>query len=251
MSSNGEARVAIITGGTTGLGAATTKIFAKNGYRVLATGLDDQDGFIDRLKEEGLPVEFFAADLTNSQVSAKAIVAFGISKFDRLDVVVNSAARISYKDVGDVTEDDWDSIFAVNLKAPFFIAQAAYPYLKQTLGCIINISSTNAWVVNHNNQLYDTLKAALNHLTKGLARDFRESGVRVNALMPGAMTTPLVEEWLALYLGRAIEAQDLLGPHVSTPELVARGILALASEDMRWVNGAEIPIDGGFHLGNS
>ena len=251
MSGNDESRVAIITGATTGLGAATTEIFARDGYNVLATGLNDDAGFIAHLKSEGLSVEFFAADLRKPQAVAKAIIERSIDIFHRIDVVVNSAARISHKPVADVEENDWDEIFAVNLKAPFFIAQAAFPHLAKTHGAIINISSTNAWTVNHNNQLYDSMKAALNHLTKGLARDFRDSGVRVNALMPGAMRTPLVHEWLDIYLGRSSNEYDLQGPNVATPEMVARGVLALASEDMRWVNGAEIPIDGGYHLGNS
>jgi NAD(P)-dependent dehydrogenase (short-subunit alcohol dehydrogenase family) len=251
MSSNDSARVALITGATTGLGAATTKLFAENGYRVLATGLNDQEGFIAGLKADGLSVEFFPADLAHSQESAREIVASAIKNYKQLDVVVNSAARVSFKPIEEVSEQDWDAIFAVNLKSPFFVAQAAYPHLQKTRGCIINISSTNAWVVNHNNQLYDTLKAGLNHLTKGLARDFRESGVRVNAVMPGAMKTPLVKEWLGAYLGREFEEGDLEGPFVAEPEIVARGILALASENMRWVNGAEIPIDGGYHLGSS
>lgn len=251
MSSNEETRVAIITGATTGLGAATTKIFACDGYHVLATGLNDDAGFIARLKSEGLSIEFFAADLRKPQAAAIAVIERSIEIFHRIDVVVNSAARISHKPVGEVDENDWDEIFAVNLKAPFFISQAAFPYLAKTQGAIINISSTNAWAVNHNNQLYDSMKAALNHLTKGLARDFRDSGVRVNALMPGAMRTPLVHEWLDIYLGRSSNESDLQGPNVATPDMVARGVLALASENMRWVNGAEIPIDGGYYLGNS
>jgi NAD(P)-dependent dehydrogenase (short-subunit alcohol dehydrogenase family) len=249
MSSNGATRVAIITGATTGLGAATTQLFAQNGYHVLATSLNDAAGFTASLRKKGSNVEFLAADLSKPKDAATAISARAIQLFGRIDVVVNSAARISHKPVVEVEEKDWDEIFAVNLKAPFFLAQAAYPYLAMTKGCIINISSTNAWQVNQKNQLYDTLKAGLNHLTKGLALEFRESGVRVNALLPGAMKTPLIDDWLGIYLGRTPVATDLEAPHIATPEMVARGILALASDDMRWVNGAEIPIDGGFHLG--
>jgi len=129
------------------------------------------------------------------------------------------------------------------------MAQSALPHLAKTKGCIINISSTNAWRVNLKNQLYDSLKAALNHLTKGLALEFRDSGVRVNALMPGAMKTPLIDDWLKLYLGRPATDSDLAGENVASAEMVAKAIFALAGEDMRWINGAEIPIDGGFYLG--
>ena len=249
MGSNGETRVAIITGATTGLGAASAELFARSGFRVLATALSDHDGFIAKLQAQNLEISFFPADLRDAQNSAKAIVERSIQLYGQIDVVVNCAARISHKPVVEVEEADWDEIFAVNLKAPFFIAQMAFPHLAKTKGCIINISSTNAWRVDLKNQLYDSLKAALNHLTKGLALEFREAGVRVNAIMPGAMRTPLIDEWLKLYLGRAAQGADLQGANVATPQMVASVILGLASEEMRWINGAEIPVDGGFHLG--
>jgi NAD(P)-dependent dehydrogenase (short-subunit alcohol dehydrogenase family) len=249
MSSNTDSRVVIITGGTTGLGGACTKLFAQNGYRVLASNISDNEGFIDKLRAEGLGVEFFAADLSAPDISAKAIVARAVELWNRIDVVVNCAGRISHKAVEDVTDADWNEIFAVNLKAPFFMAQAAFPHLAKTKGCIINISSTNAWRVNLKNHLYDSLKAALNHLTKGLALEYRDSGVRVNALMPGGMRTPMVNEWISKYMGRATMPTDLMNPAIADPVMVAPGVLALASDELRWINGAEIPMDGGIHLG--
>lgn len=249
MTGKENRRVAIITGGTTGLGAATTKLLASNGYRVLATALSDPDQLIPKLVAQGYDVHFLGCDLSTPKKSANAIVEQAVSLFGRIDVVVNCAAMISHKEVSQVTENDWDEIFAVNLKAPFFMAQSALPYLAKTKGCIINISSTNAWTVNIKNHLYDSLKAALNHLTKGLALEFRDQGVRVNALMPGAMHTPLVGAWLDEYLERPRTDADLDHPYVAAPEIVAQGILALASEELRWVNGVELPIDGGYHLG--
>lgn len=242
-------QVAIITGGTTGLGAATTRLFASNGYRVLATALNDPDQLIPLLMAQGYNVHFLPSDLSTPKESSNAIVDQAISLFGQIDVVVNCAAMISHKELSQVTESDWDDIFAVNLKAPFFMAQSAFPFLAQTKGCIINISSMNAWKVNVKNHLYDSLKAALNHLTKGLALEFRESGVRVNAIMPGAMNTPLISEWLEVFLGRPSESADLAQPHIATPEMVAQGILALASDELRWINGVELPMDGGYHLG--
>ncbi|MBI3430210.1 MAG: SDR family oxidoreductase [Actinobacteria bacterium] len=249
MAGKVNGRVAIITGGTTGLGAATTRLFASNGYRVLATALSDPDQLIPLMVSQGYDVHFLRSDLSTPKESSNAIVDQAILLFGQIDVVVNCAAMISHKEVSQVAESDWDEIFAVNLKAPFFMAQAALPYLTITKGCIINISSTNAWRVNLKNHLYDSLKAALNHLTKGLALEFREKGVRVNALMPGAMHTPLVRAWLDEYLDRPRTDADLASPSVVAPEIVAQGVLALASEELRWVNGAEIPMDGGYRLG--
>lgn len=249
MTSKGDRKVAIITGGTTGLGAATTTLFARNGYRVLAVSLSDPEHLIAELQKQELQAEFLQTDLSDAKASSVAIIRHAIALWGRIDVVVNCAARISHKELADIEEKDWNDIFAVNLKAPFFMAQAAFPYLAQTRGCIINISSINAWKVNLKNHLYDSLKAGLNHLTKGLALEFRGSGVRVNAIMPGAMSTPLINEWLEVFLGRPSEASDLTQPHIATPDMVAQGILALASEELRWINGVELPIDGGYHLG--
>lgn len=249
MAGKVNGRVAIITGGTTGLGAATTRLFASKGYRVLATALGDPDQLIPALVAQRYEAHFLMRDLSTPKKSSDEIINHAISLFGQIDVVVNCAAIISHKDVSQVSESDWDEIFAVNLKAPFFMAQAALPYLVKTKGCIINISSTNAWKVNVKNHLYDSLKAALNHLTKGLALEFRDQGVRVNALMPGAMHTPLVEQWLEKYLDRPGIESDLDHPYVATPDMVAQGVLALASEELRWINGTEIPMDGGYHLG--
>jgi NAD(P)-dependent dehydrogenase (short-subunit alcohol dehydrogenase family) len=249
MKGNSSPRVAIVTGGTTGLGAATTTLFAENGYRVLATALDDADNLVPKLRARAFEVEFLRCDLSKPQIASQAIIIHTIALWDQIDVVVNSAARISHKPVSEVNESDWDEIFAVNLKAPFFMAQSAFPYLVKTQGCIVNISSINAWKVNSKNHLYDALKAALNHLTKGLALEFRDHGVRVNALMPGGIHTPLVEQWLEKFLGRPATEADRNLPHVAAPETIAQGVLALASDELRWINGAEIPMDGGFNLG--
>lgn len=248
MSSNDHERVAVITGGTTGLGGATVKLFAEKGYRVLATNLDDRNGFTDSLIANGLNISFFAADLSKPELASKAIIARAVELWGRVDVVVNCAARVEYKSVPEVTEADWDAIYTVNLKAPFFMAQAAFPQLERVQGCIINVSSTNAWRVNKQNQLYDSLKAALNHLSKGLALEFRDAGVRVNALMPGGMNTPLITQWLEKYLGREPTAEESTSPMMAEPEWLAQGILALASDELRWINGAEIPMDGGAYL---
>ena len=113
---------------------------------------------------------------------------------------------------------------------------------------IVNISSINAWRPAKKNQLYDSLKAALNNLTEGLALEYLEHGVRVNALLPGGFKTPLVEKWLELYLDRVPNDQDFESPSVGSAERVAQGVLALISTELSWINGALLPIDGGYRL---
>lgn len=241
--------VAIVTGGTTGLGAAITKLLVEREYRVLMVALSDPNDFASHLQSHGYEARFMAADLRNSEVAARNIVLHAHSLWERIDLLVNCAATISHKEVDEVTDLDWNEIFAVNLKAPFFLCQQALPQLELTSGCIVNVSSMNSINPAKKNQLYDSLKAALNNLTQGLALDFRERGVRVNAILPGGIHTPLVEEWLEKYHNRPPVASDFTSPAIATAERVAQGVIALASEELSWVNGVLLPIDGGYGLG--
>ncbi len=252
MENNGLAslnRVAIITGGTTGIGGATARELAHRGYDLLLVALEDPDNVEKELIEEGFSVHFLRIDLLSSESAAKIIVESAVDFFGRIDLLVNCAGVISYKDIALIAESDWDRIFAINLKAPFFLIQQAFPYLKNSKGNIINVSSTNAINPQHKNQLYDSLKAALNNLTQGVALDFRDSGVRVNAVMPGGTHTPLVDQWLREYLGREPKPEDFDNPAIARPEQIAKVIATLASDEMSWVNGVTLPADGGYLLG--
>ncbi len=242
-------RVAIITGGTTGIGGATARELAKLGYRLMLIALSDPDGIVDELTRAGASVHFLQIDLSDSENAAKVIVGKTIALWDRLDLLVNCAGTISHHELGEVTDINWEKIFAVNLKAPFFMMQQAIPYLRASRGNIINVSSINAWDPAKRNHLYDSLKAALNNLTKGFSLELRDSGVRVNAIMPGGVRTPLVDQWLRDYLGREPTPSDLDSPAIAQPDQIAKVIASLASDDMSWVNGVELPVDGGFRLG--
>lgn len=248
MNSRAHGRVAIITGGSTGLGLAINQLFLENGYRVLATALADSPER-KALSDQGLPSEFIASDLNFPEAQSHIVINHAIALWGQIDVLVNCAGRIAHKEVSAVTTLDWDEVLNVNVKAPFFMAQAAVDHLSKREGCIINISSTAAKNPMLKNQIYDTSKAALNQLTRSLALEFRERKVRVNALMPGGMRTPLVEEWLEKHLGHKPSAIELASPNMREPKDIAQGVLALASPELWVINGAEIAIDSGFHIG--
>lgn len=245
---NKRSPVAVITGGTTGIGGATARELVALGYRLLLVALSDPEDLVTQLRDMGAVAEFLPADLIEPEGAARIAIARAIELFDQLDLLVNCAGTISHKDPALISEADWDRIFAINLKAPFFFMQQALPFLLEVHGSIINVSSTNAFQPMVKNQLYDSLKAALNNLTQGFALEYRGRGIRVNAVMPGGVRTSLSEQWLTEYLGRSTTDLDFDIPSLARPEQIAKVIAVLASDEMSWVNGVTLPVDGGYSL---
>ncbi|SFS55441.1 SDR family NAD(P)-dependent oxidoreductase [Paenibacillus sp. BC26] len=250
-------KTAIITGSTSGIGEATAYKLAELGAKVLVTGRDPERGskVAAEIIGQGGEALFVQADLSDPSVPGKLVQA-AISQWGRLDIVVNNAALVCSKPLAEVTHQDWDRLFAVNVKAGFFLIQAALPYLRETQGAVVNVSSINGEINAHDNLVYDTMKAALNHMTRGLAFELRKEGVRFNALLPAGVATPLLEQWLQQKLGDPEAAKQAADrsyddPRVGKPEQIASAVAFLVSQESSWVNGALIPIEGGFTLGNT
>ncbi|MBP1965336.1 SDR family NAD(P)-dependent oxidoreductase [Paenibacillus aceris] len=249
-------KVAIVTGSTSGIGESIAKTLAKQGVKVLVTGKEQEQGerIVDAIKSEGGAACLFISDLLDPRTPDQ-LVELAVSEWGRVDIIVNNAAMVCNKPVEDITHDDWDRLFTVNLKAPFFLVQAALPYLKAHKGTVINISSINGKLNDYHNLVYDTMKAGLNHMTSGLALDFRKEGIRVNALMPAGVATPLLEGWFKQLHADPEEARKaaeavMNAPNVASPQQIADGVLFLAGGLASWVNGAVIPIEGGFSIGH-
>ncbi|MBO9608823.1 MAG: SDR family oxidoreductase [Paenibacillaceae bacterium] len=247
-------KTAIVTGSTSGIGEAIAEKLAGRGVKVAVTGRDETRGrqVAERLQAQGGEAIFVRADLSDP-AAPERIVAAAAAAWGRIDIVVNNAALISNKPLEQVVHGDWDSLFTVNLKSAFFVVQAALPYLTASRGCVINVGSTNSLRNSRDNLVYDTMKAALNHMTRGLAMELKDRGIRVNALLPGGTVTPALTRWLETYTGSAEEGRRMLDKElgegiVALPEQIADGVLMLADERSSWINGAAIPIDGGAHL---
>lgn len=241
---------AIVTGALTGIGKAIAESFANLGAAVTLSGRDEEKGkqMERKMLEEGHRALYVHADLLDSQ-SPELIVEETVRKFGRLDMVVHSAAMICHKPLEEVTSNDWDMLLQVNLKSPFFLVQAALPYLKESQGNVIFISSTNAWGNLPNNVVYDASKAALNHMCRGISLDLRPFGIRVNTIMPGGTRTPLLDRWLDKAVSESDERKSALsGPNLATPEQIADATVLVASGMASWINGANIPVDGGYHI---
>lgn len=245
-----QGKVAIITGSTSGIGKAAALTLAGYGVKVVISGRDLTRGeeVVAEIVRNGGSALFVIADLADEDAPER-LVSAGVEAWERIDIVINNAALTCNKSLENVNHEDWNRLFAVNVKAAFFIVKAALPWLKLNNGNVINVSSINRLINIPDNLIYDVMKAALNHMTRGLSLDLRKMGIRVNAIMPGGTATPMLTEWLERVLPTSdiskIEEQE----NVASPQKIADVIVFLCSEKSGWINGAEIPLDGGYFLG--
>ena len=250
-------KVALITGGGAGIGAATAKIFCAEGAAVM---LVDRDG--DALEEtareiasevKGASVAHYAADVADAEEAVRA-VAHGLSAFGRLDVLVNNAAMRNYSSMAEATPAEWQSMLGVNLIGAANYAKAALPELRRSgQGSIVNVSSCYAVAGRKGMGIYDAGKAALLAFTRTLACEEAGRGVRANAVCPGSTLTDFhVKRGKAA--GKTVDQlmqdrQDnsLIG-RWATPEEIAWPILWLASNEASFITGATLMVDGGLSI---
>lgn len=248
-----KGKVALVTGSTSGIGKAVAIELASFGAKVTVHGMNEERGrqVVNEIQSLGGEAIFVQMDLSSPEAPSQ-IIEQTTKHWGALDILINNAALICNKPLESLEHADWDSLFAVNVKTPFFLTKEALPWLKASdSGVVINVSSINRLVNSRNNLVYDAMKAALNHMSRGLSLDLRESGIRVNAVMPGGTATPLLNKWFDMTNRTPEEAEHLLktAPNIATPEQVAHAIVFLASSQSGWINGAEIPLDGGYFIG--
>ena len=246
-------KVAIVTGASSGIGRAASVAFAAEGAAVVAVGRDTAalEGVIADCAHAGGAAIAVGTDLTTPS-GPDEIVQHAVSRFGGIDVVVNAAGIIATGGTDNTADDVWDRVMALNVRAPFRLMRAAFPYLKERRGAVVNVSSVNGQRVFPNLAAYNTSKAALDHLTRCAAIDWAPHAVRVNAVNPGVTVTNLhrrsgmTEEAYAAFLVRSKETHPLGRP--GQAHEIAALILFLASEQAGWITGETIAIDGGRHL---
>ena len=242
-------KVALITGGGTGIGAAIARGFAKAGAAVVITGrrkepLDHVAGDIER---DGGRVSVAVGSVTD-QVHAAAAVAQAVRSFGKLNILVNNAGIGEFgKALHETEEATWDEVLAVNLTGVFRMTRIAVPeMLKAGGGAILNISSIAGQVGMPLLAAYGASKGGLDALTRCLAIDYAKQGIRCNAVSPGLVDTPMAAGLLSdpERTAPVLAAYPLGRP--GTPEEVAKLVLYLASDDAAWVTGGVFTIDGGM-----
>jgi len=230
-------RVVLITGVAGGIGAACARAFAEAGWTVAGLGLSPEAaGHVER---------HASIDLASSDVEAR-LEAF-IGELPRIDAVVNNAALQIVKPLRDTTVDEWDRMQAVNLRAAFLVIRIALPQLRSAGGAVINVGSVHAMATSPGLAGYAASKGGLLALTRAAALELAADGIRVNAVLPGAIDTPMLRAGAQRFGDEGltrIAARIPLG-RVGTPDEVARAVLFLAGPDAGYITGATLAVDGG------
>ena len=242
-------KVAIVTGASSGIGRATALAFGCAHASVVAVGRDARA--LDQVAAAIDGCKVVCADVTADDAAAR-VVGAAVEAFGGIDVLVNAAGIIGSGGVETTSDQMWDAMFGINVRAPFRLMREAAPHLVARRGAIVNVSSVTGLRAFPGLAAYCASKSAVDQLTRCAALDLAPKGVRVNAVNPGVVVTNLhrrsgmAEEQYAKFLERSKETHPVGRP--GQPEEIAELILFLASERSGWITGETIAIDGGRHL---
>ncbi|MBY4897766.1 SDR family NAD(P)-dependent oxidoreductase [Cupriavidus sp. AU9028] len=244
-----DGKVVIVTGAGSGIGAGTARRFAAEGASVVLTGRTREK--LERTAAD-LPADrclVHPADVSQLE-QVEALVAAAVSRFGRLDVLVNNAGVAPGGRVHEASVDDWRQVMSIDLDGVFYGCRAALPELMKTRGSIINVSSVSGLGADWNMAFYNAAKGAVTNLTRAMALDYGRDGVRVNAVCPSLTRTDLTEDMMADEALIAKFRERIALGRVAEPDDIAAAIAFLASDDARFVTGVNLPVDGGLSASN-
>jgi NAD(P)-dependent dehydrogenase (short-subunit alcohol dehydrogenase family) len=241
-------KVAVITGGASGIGRATAELFAAEGARVVIGDIDDAQGaaVVEALRRRDAEAEFVHADVRR-EADAERLIGRAVERFGRLDILVNNAGVNILGDVVETTPEQYDLMMDTNVRGTFLCTRHAVRQMRrQGGGVIVNVASVAALVGARRNVVYDASKGAVLNMTRALAVDHAAEGIRVNCICPGLVDTPMTQRWLAgQEHPEEIRRYGLL-QRPARAEEIAQGILFLASEMSSYMTGGYLALDGGF-----
>jgi NAD(P)-dependent dehydrogenase (short-subunit alcohol dehydrogenase family) len=244
-----EGKVALLTGGNAGIGKATAIALAKQGAKIaiVARRAEEGEQALSEIKKVGREAIFIRADVTKAE-DCQEMVTSTVKAFGKLDIAFNNAGiGRAGKFVADVDEADFDAVMAVNVKGVFLSMKYEIPeLLKAGGGAIINTSSIGGLIASQGQSAYQTSKHALQGLTKAAALEYAKLGIRVNAICPGPVRTPMVERWFAMPGVQEKILGSIPMGRIAEPEEIAQAVVYLASDNARFITGTSLVLDGGF-----
>ena len=244
-----EGKVVIVTGAGSGIGAGTGRRFLREGASVTLNGRREHklretaDGF------DPARSLVHAGDVADEGY-VKRLVADTVARFGKLDVLVNNAGIATFGPFAQITTADWRKLMATDLDAVYFGIREAMPHLLKTKGCIVNLSSVSGLGGDWGLSAYNAAKGAITNLTRSLALEYGSRGVRVNAVAPSFTSTEATADLEKSGAVMAAFRDRLPIGRAATPDEVAGVIAFLASDDAGFINGVNLPIDGGLHASN-
>jgi len=248
-----QGKVAVVTGGSVGIGRAAVIRMAEEGAAIAAFDLDEGHGqaLVDELTARGLKVRFWRCDVSR-EAEVKAAVDAAAAHFGRLDILVNNAGVAgANKPTHELTEAEWDFVQAINVKGVFFCTKHAIPHLRRAGGgSIINLSSIYGLISAPDVPPYHASKGAVRLMSKTDALIYAPDRIRVNSIHPGFIWTPMVEGFLETQPDEeaARQATAALHPlgHMGEPDDIAWACVYLGSDESKFVTGTELVVDGGY-----
>ncbi|MCF7560616.1 SDR family oxidoreductase [Sabulilitoribacter multivorans] len=249
-----ENKIAVITGATGGIGFEVAKRLGKDGFTVILNGIEDEAGAkrVKELTDEGITAEYYGFDVTNEEAVTSNINKIG-NKYGKIDVLVNNAGGLGGRSrFEDMTTEFYRFVMALNLDSTFFASRAAIPFLKKSdYPSIINYTSNAGWNAGGPGAgIYGTSKAGVHAITRALAKDLAEYGIRVNAVSPGTIDTPFHTQIKSTKpeVFASWKNNIMLG-RLGQPEEVASVVSFLASKDASFITAETIQIGAGQGLG--
>ncbi len=245
-------KVALITGGSEGLGKATAILFAKEGAKVIITGRTESklQNAVEEAKQQGVEIDYLVGDVSDEQRTIETVDHI-LEKYGKIDILFNNAGVLYAAVTHETDTEIWDRIFDINVKGTYLMTKHVLPHmLEKGYGCIVNNSSVVGLKAVPGIAAYNASKGAVTQLTRSTALEYADKGIRVNAICPGTIETPMVWTMLDSMPDRDAAEEMFKSFHpmgrLGKPDEIAHAVLFLCDDNIGFMTGTMLSVDGGW-----